>query len=47
MVKTSLAERNPYVFDTPMGSQITQRKKSNIRTAIPNLKILEYILGGK
>jgi hypothetical protein len=47
MVKTSFAERKPYVFDTPIGSQIRHRKKSSIMIAIPNLKIPEYILGGK
>jgi hypothetical protein len=47
IVKTSLAERKPYVFETPIGSQTTQRKKSSIMIAIPNLKIPEYILGGK
>jgi hypothetical protein len=45
-VKTSWAERKPYVFETPIGSQITQRKKSSIMMAMPNLKMLEYTLGG-
>jgi hypothetical protein len=47
IVKTSLADRKPYVFETPIGSHTAQRKKSSIMMAIPNLKIPEYILGGK
>jgi hypothetical protein len=47
MVKTSFAERKPYVLETPIGSQMTHRKKSSMITMIPNLKIPEYIFGGK
>jgi hypothetical protein len=47
MVKTSLVERKPYVLETPIGSQITLRRKSTIKTMTPDLKIPEYIFGGK
>jgi hypothetical protein len=47
MVKTSLADRKPYVCETPTGSQMTQRMKSSIMMEIPNLNTPEYIFGGK
>jgi hypothetical protein len=47
MVKTSFAERKPYVWETPMGSQIRQRKKSNIISNIEIRKNKEYRRGGR
>jgi hypothetical protein len=47
MVNTSLALRNPYVLETPIGSQITQRKKSSIIRPTASLKMAEYIRGGR
>jgi hypothetical protein len=44
-VKTSFAERNPYVLDTPMGSQIRHRKKSIKQSAVANLSTNAYDLG--
>jgi hypothetical protein len=46
MVKTSLAERKPNVLETPIGSHMTQRKKSSSRTPTETLKTAEYTLGG-
>lgn len=47
IVKTSLAERKPYVLCVAMGSQIKHRKKSTIINPTENLKTLEYHRGGK
>lgn len=45
-VNTSLADLKPYVFDTAMGSQMRQRKKSSMINSTDNLKILEYQRAG-
>jgi len=47
VVNTSFAERNPYVFDTPMGSQMRQRRKSKKYNPTENLNTNEYSLGGR
>ena len=47
MVNTSLAVLNPYVLDAPIGSQITQSKKSTSIKPIVNLNMNEYNLGGR
>lgn len=41
MVKTSLADRKPYVFETPIGSHIRHRKKSSMMIKIEKRKIAE------
>jgi len=41
MVQTSFAERKPYVLETPIGSQIKQRRKSIIMRPMENLKTEE------
>jgi len=41
IVKTSLAERKPYVLETPIGSQIRQNMKSTIISPIENLNTIE------
>jgi hypothetical protein len=46
-VKTSFAGLKPYVFDTPIGSQMRQRKKSSIMRRTEKRKNLEYIRGGR
>lgn len=46
-VNTSLAERNPYVFDTPIGSQMRHSRKSTKYNPTENLNTNEYILGGR
>ena len=47
IVKTSLADRKPYVFETPMGSHMRHRKKSSIKIKIEKRKTAEYNLGGR
>lgn len=42
VVNASLAVRNPYVLETPMGSQMTHNKKSSMIRKMENLKIREY-----
>jgi len=47
IVKTSLADRKPYVFETPMGNQMRHKKKSSIIKPRENLKTPEYSFGGR
>jgi ATP-dependent helicase/DNAse subunit B len=47
IVNTSLADLKPYVLDTPIGSQIKQRRKSTNIKHIENLNTFEYTRGGK
>jgi len=46
-VNTSFAERKIYVLETPMGSQIRQRKKSSIKMKREMRKTREYSRGGR
>ena len=46
-MNTSFAVRNPYVLDTPMGSQMRHRRKSTKYNPTENLNTNEYILGGR
>jgi hypothetical protein len=47
IVKTSLADRKPYVFETPMGNQMRHKRKSSIIKPTENLKTPEYHFGGR
>lgn len=47
LVKTSFAEQKPYVLETPIGSNMMVRTKSNIMKTVDNRRKREYKRGGR